>query len=130
MYSSRKEQYLAQKGITAKSRDRVRNVPGDKKLGSLERLLIFLFLIILAAIPLDFLLEQDIMIYVVLINYLIIGLAITIRPAFVVDIMRKRNYRFEEIYGDKLKKLHLVIRGFGLVFIVVGLVIYYYLTIQ
>jgi hypothetical protein len=125
-----KEQYLAQKGITVKTRGRVRNIPGDKKLGSLERLLIILLLIFVMAIPLDLLLDQDIMTYVGLINYLIIGLAITVKPVLVIDIMWRNNTRFDEIYGEKITKLQWVIRAFGLLLIGIGVVIYYFLVLQ
>lgn len=132
MKQTSKEKYLSQKGITVKTRDKARSTTRKEKkpLSSFEKLVLFLLLLFLVASPLAFWIRKDIIVYVGLFNYLILGLAITLKPEMVIDIMRKNNLRFEEIYGQKIATLKRVIRSLGLLFVGVGAILYYFIFPQ
>lgn len=129
MNQSSKDRYLSQKGV---SRDKAgaASVPGKKALAPLEKLVLLLVFIFLVASPLAFLVNKEIMVYVGLINYFILGLAIAVKPDLVIEIMRKNRAKFDEIYSQRMGKLNFTIRAFGLVFIAVGAVFLYLLVLQ
>lgn len=128
MKQSSKERYLAQKP----SRGRPVSVvaQGKKPLAPFEKLVLGLVFVFLIASPLAFLVNKEIMIYVGLINYLILGLAIAVKPEFVTDVMRKNRLNFDEVYGKKLKSLSLTIRGFGVILVGVGVAVFYFIFLN
>lgn len=129
---SNRDKYLSQKGITVKTRDKIPSAAGNakKELSSLEKLVIILLLVFLAAIPLSYLINKDIMVYVGLINYLILGIAITIKPEHVINIMSKNKGKADEVYEKRIKKLTMYVRIMGLLFVAIGVALFYFLILQ
>lgn len=128
MKQSSKERYLAQKPSKGKTGSMA--AKGKKPLAAFEKLVLFLVLVFLVASPLAFLLNKDIMVYVGLINYFILGLAIAVKPEFVTDVMRKNRDDFDEIFGTRLTSLSLTIRAFGIVLVGVGLAVLYIIVLK
>lgn len=132
MKQTSREKYLSQKKFDSKTRKKVGTAlqNAKKPLAPFEKLVLFLLLIFVISIPLALLINKDIMIYVGLINYFILGLAITVKPELVINIMRKNNARFEEIYGKRFGTLITVIRGLGILFLGIGAYFYYFFVFR
>ncbi|NLI93175.1 MAG: hypothetical protein GX434_13625 [Peptococcaceae bacterium] len=129
MKQSSKDKYLSQKGKTSsKGKRGSSSVQQKKPLAPFEKLVLFLLFIFLIAAPLAFFVNKSIMIYVGLVNYFILGAAITVRPDYVVEVMRKNNKRFEELYGQRVDRLLITIRVFGIIFVAMGAAFFYFLT--
>lgn len=132
MKQSSKERYLSQKGTNNLNKGQTTDLDaqGKKTLSSFEKLVIFLVLIFVIAIPLSFLVNKEIMVYVGIINYLILGLAIAVKPEFITDMMRKNSKRKpDEVYEKRLIRLTRAIRVFGILFVGVGLAFFYILVL-
>jgi uncharacterized membrane protein len=84
----------------------------------------------LIASPLAFLVNKDIMVYVGLLNYFILGLAILVKPALVIDLMRKNRKNFDQTYEKRMTKLMITIRLFGIFFVAIGGALLYFVVLQ
>lgn len=130
MIQSSKERYLAQKVTIKQSKsqhkDQSKNQASRfKTLSSFEKLVLYLVLVFVVSAPLAFLINQDIMIYVALINYFILGFATAFKPDLIIESMRKNKEKFETYDADKIKKLSLMIRVFGILLLAFGIYFLY-----
>jgi len=133
MVQSSKQQYLSQKSKNGSNKGKTSGVAvqGKKSLTTFENLVLFLLLIFIIAIPLSFFINKQIMVYAGLINYIIIGLAIAVRPQFLTEIMRKNsNRKADEVYEKRMKKMTVAIRIFGILFVGIGVAFFYFLVLQ
>lgn len=131
MKESSKDKYLSQKTKAAKAKSKSGKSSNRKgPLTSFEKLVLFLLLVFIIAVPIAFFLHKDIMIYVGLINCFIIGIATAFRPGLIIDIMQKNNAKFDELYGSRIQGLSIAIRIFGIFFVVVGAFFLYQIVVQ
>lgn len=129
MTQSSKERYLSQKRKAGNTSGKA-SVKEKKPMTPFEKLVLFLLLIFIITVPVAYFVNKQIMVYVGLVNYFILGLASAAKPNLIIDIMRKNNERFEQIYGNKVGSLTLAIRVFGIFFVGVGIYFLYALVLQ
>jgi hypothetical protein len=104
MEQSSKERYISQKAKRGKKGKAARTAAQAKKpLAPFEKLVLFLLLVFLIAAPLSFKVNKSIIFYVGIVNYFILGAAITVKPNLVVDVMRKNNRKLNKYMVRKLE---------------------------
>ena len=128
MKQSSKERYLSQKDTTQAGTRAGRTHSKEKRaLAPFEKLVIFLIVMFIIATPFAYFINTDIMVYVGLINYLILGLVTVTMPQLVIDLMRKNKVKFEQNYEKRIKSLTLIIRLLGVSFVGAGIYLLYIL---
>lgn len=132
MAKKNKKKVLSSKDVPAKAGSKKGKAASRAKLNltPFEKLVLFLALVFVVASPLALLFNKDIMIYIAMLNYFILGLAVAFKPEMIVDIMRKNNKRFEELYSKKITVLVRSIRVLGIIFTVIGIYFTYPLLLQ
>lgn len=89
-----------------------------------EKVIFFLLFIFVLAVPMALVIRMDVMIYVGVIDFIILGSAALIKPGMILEVMRKYDPKFNDKYEKKVTALAIFFRVFGLIFVVVGIGIF------
>lgn len=90
-----------------------------------EKLLLAMFVISLVATIASFVTTEKAITYITVANYLILGLIILIRPALLIQMLRKNTENFDENYQKKELYLTMALRVGGLVFLAIAYLFLY-----
>ena len=107
--------------VTKKVREKIFKEPFTM----FEKFLIAMFLISIVAAVASFFTDLDIITYITIANYIILGLIILLRPILIIQILRKNTETFDENYDKKVRFLYIGLRIGGVVFLAMAYLLLY-----
>lgn len=102
-------------------KDRGKEVKRGDLILPFEKLILFMLVIFLFAVPFAFMNVFQPMIYVGIIDLLLLGIVFSFKPDMVIQVMRKKDpAKFERNYAQKIKVLAISLRLYGVGFFIIG----------
>ncbi len=128
MKQKKKNKSLSYSGKQGKSRSA--NKKNEEKtprepFSAFEKLLLVMFGISLLVAAASFFTDLQIITYITIANYLILGIIIMIRPTIILQILRKRTENYNDDYKKKELYLSIALRVVGLFFLGIAYLLLY-----
>lgn len=127
MKQKKKNKTLSYRGGSGRSipEKRIKEKTPREPFSIFEKLLLVMFGISIFAAAASFFTELEVITYITIANYLILGIIIIIRPTLILQILRKRTENFNEDYKKKELYLSMALRVVGVLFLGIAYLLLY-----